>query len=287
MQYQYENRVISSFLVWLDDTICNKGQAWTNYQSLFYSMNSVFNGYSTYSAPFKQLIYNAGVTGATIMTGVYLNGTFVTTGQSGLFNIDYNEGRLYFSTGLAATTVISGNYALKDFNVSLTNQPDEFLLFETKYEIRPRITRTLSGLAGDTLTYPLIWIKDDGGHNEPFAFGGMDQTNTRIRTFILSDSQFKLDAVNSILKDKVRDYIPLLDDADMPLNNYGGLRQPFNYSGVSVGKVNQNKAVFIDRVDCSKFNVRSQDFTQLTQINPEIHVGIVDFEVSQPRWPRA
>lgn len=286
MLAQFENRVVSSMLLFIDNCVCTKGAAFTNFASLLYPMNSVYNNFYTYSAPFKSFMYDNSISGANIITGLYLNGTFVGTGTSGLHSIDYDQGRAYFTGKLPTSTVVSGSYALRDFNVMLTNQSDAYLLFETKYEIRPRITRTVTGLAGDVQTYPLIWLKDDGGTNVGMALGGLDNTTINMRAFVLSDSQFKLDAVFSILKDTARRNVALLDDSEFPLNSYGNLKNPtFNYTGLCTGRVS-SKMVYIDRVDCTKFNLRSQDHTELLKINPEVHVGILDFEVSQPRYPR-
>ena len=49
-----------------------------------------------------------------------------------------------------------------------------------------------------------------GGANTPFAFGGMDNTELKVRAVILADSIYK-QAVCSILKDTARDFFKMVN----------------------------------------------------------------------------
>ena len=120
-------------------------------------------------------------------------------------SIDFDNGRaiLNSSFGMEKTT-ISGSYAVKDFNVYLTSKAEQELLFEDKIDLRPATTQTETGLAPNVSTYPAVFIKNNGGQNDPFAFGGEDVTKTNVRAIVLADSQFNLDALCSIFKDQGR-----------------------------------------------------------------------------------
>ena len=283
---QQENNLLSSFALWLDHTLLQKGQAYTNVSSYFYNTNQVFTNYKVYAAPFKQFVYDTSVSGATVITGLYLSGNFITPGQGGFSGINYQDGYAYFSSNIITTGSISGTYAIKDFNIKMTSQSDEIILFETKYQIRPKFNQGYSGLSPEIETYPVIYIKNDGGQNNPFAFGGIADTRTRVRCFVISDSEFKLDAVKSILKDQKDGYIGLLTTGEMPFNSFGGLYNGnYNYISKVASKQGSN-LIFIDRVDVSKININTLALTDLKKIGTHIFAGIIDFELSVVREPR-
>ena len=84
MKTQYENRVMSSFLLWFDHTLLDKGEAFTNHNSKYYPVTGSFAGYTTFGAPFKQFVTDSSITDATIASGAYVSGTspsdFIATG---------------------------------------------------------------------------------------------------------------------------------------------------------------------------------------------------------------
>jgi hypothetical protein len=287
MKSQFQNKVISSFFLWAEHTLLEKGEAFVNHGSKFYPVQNLFNGYYTYALPFKGLVADASISGANLLTGVYLNNIFITKGQSGLHDINHEQGQVYFSGQLASTAILSGNYAIKDVNVTLTNIPDEVLLFETKYYRRPRVGQTVTGLEPNAIPYPVMFIKDNGGFNEEFAFGGMDRTTINIKVIILMDSQFGIDAVTSIFKDRARTLIPLVESAEMPFNNFGGYTSgTYNYKTLTAGKTAFSQYIYLDKVFVSKFNINSLLVSELKKINPEVYPAILDFEIETFRYPR-
>ena len=278
-----DNKVISSFLLWLDNTILTKGEAYTNWSSQFYRVGNTINNYYTYALPFKQINADQSIAGANIMSGVYLNNNFITVGQSGLAGINYNQGQVYFSQNVDGQSLV-GQYSIKDFNISLANDPEEKLLFETKYSAKPKTTTQVTGLAPNTLTYPIIFIKNDGSENTPFAFGGTDTTKYYIRAIVIADSQYLLDALGSILRDKVRTFVPLIEGSEMPFNSFGDTNNGgYNYQTLTDGRTN---AAFICKVSNSRLSARSVVMNQVRDLNPGVFPGIVDFELEILRQPR-
>ena len=208
MKPQFENKAMSSLLLFVDHQVCNKGEAFTNHGSKFYSVPSKWNNYYAYATPFKQLVADQSITGANQLSGVYVNGVF-TTG-SPLQSVNHHEGLAVFTS--SQSTTISGNYAVKDYNVYLTSKTEEELLFETKFELSPKVTQTVTGLKLNQQTYPAIFIRNEGGRNEPFAFGGEDMTHVNAGMVILGDSAYSVDAVCSILKDSLENGCPCWKD---------------------------------------------------------------------------
>lgn len=282
MKAQFENILMSSMTLWFDHTLLKKGEAFSNHNSLFYPITNIYNGYYSYGAPFKNLIRDESITGANIISGVYINNTFITTGVSGLVSINADQGQLYFDVDQSNST-ISGNYAVKDYGIHLTNENEERILFETKFNLNPKTTENPTGLPINAQTYPAIYLKNNGGNNEPLAFGGLDSTNINVRTIVISDSMFSMDALTSIFKDVVRTYIPLIQPNEMPFNSLNGLKTRYNYDILTTGKAGSSSSVYIKNVYVSK-NVTNRG--QYQDLNPDAISAFVDFELEAYRNPR-
>ena len=287
MKTQYENRVMSSFMLWFDHTLLERGDAFTNHSSKYYPVEGSYYGYTTYGAPFKQFVTDSSISNVTVASGAYISGTalsnFKETGTYPLADINFNEGQLYLSGTIADNTVISGNYAIKDFNVYLTSKAEQELLFEDAIKLRPSTAQTETGLASNVATYPAIFIKNNGGENEPWAFGGHDATKTNVRAIVLADSQFNLDAVCSIFKDQSKNLVKILPDDKYPLNAVGGLKSGvYNYTGLVNGISDE---VYVNNVEVSRFSLGYME--NLNNTNPDVFKAIIDFELEGYRFPRA
>jgi len=183
MKPQFDNQIMSSFLLWFDHKLLSKGEAYQNTTGEFYSVSDEFYGYDTYASSYSQLVSDVSVSGVVIPTGLYVGNNLVNVGEGGsdgLYAIDYGNGRSYWS-GTQSSTV-SGSFSIKDFNVFLTNSTEDEILFQTQYTNRNKISTVVpTGLEPDTKTYPVVYLKNNGSFNEPFAFGGQDNTNVHFR----------------------------------------------------------------------------------------------------------
>lgn len=286
MKAQFNNIAMTSVLFWFDNKLLSKGDAYTNHSSYFYPVNSLFYGYYTYGAPFKQLVIDESITGANIISGVYVSGSFVDIGQQNLSGINSSQGQLYFSSPIPnADTTISGNYAVKDFNVYITSETEEDLLFETQFLLNPKTYQNPTGLATNAETYPVVFLKYQGGNNKALAFGGLDKTTINVRAIVISDNIFKIDALSSIFRDTNNTVIPLIYQNEMPFDPLGSCGcQGFNYKTLTASKVADNDYLFIDNVYVSKIDSR---FTNsYNKLNPNIFTAFIDFELSKNRYPR-
>ena len=84
MKAQFENRIISSFLLWFDHTLLKEGEAFTNFGSNLYDVPTSFYGYETYGAPFRQFVADSSIPNADVINGIHLTGTFAQVGQHGI-----------------------------------------------------------------------------------------------------------------------------------------------------------------------------------------------------------
>jgi hypothetical protein len=224
---QFDNKLLSSFLLLIDHKIQQKGQAFFNHSSQFYPISSNIQGQYVYSLPFKQICNDTSISGANIISGVYLNGNPITIGQSGLVSLNHYDGACYFSSPLPKNTVISGDYAIKDFSINLTDKQEYKLLFETVYKTNNMYVQTLSGLSLDTRTFPIVYLKTKNDENKPFALGGIENKTKVIRAIVIADTEYQRTAVTNILKDMC--YSPFYLYSGIPFDSMGNFTGK-NYS---------------------------------------------------------
>lgn len=286
MKAQFDNQVMSSFLLWFDHTLLNKGDAYQNTTGQFYSVSDDYFGYDTYASSYSQFVSDASITGATIPTGLYAGNTLVNVGEGGsdgLYAIDYGNGRSYWSG--AQSSNVTGSFAIKDFNVYLTSRTEDEILFQSQYTNRNKISSVVpTGLEPDTLTYPVVYIKNDGSNNEPFAFGGQDNTIINVRAIVIADSQFDIDAIGSLFRDRRFDQIGILEPSEMPFNQFGYYRSSqYDYTGIVNGK-GSDQQLYVEDVNISRFDRVLEN--EVRKFNPNVYSTLIDFEVSKIRTPR-
>lgn len=278
MTPQTDNKIFSSFLLYLDHQIQHTGQAYFNYTGNFYRISSPYSNVNAYSCGFKPLVSDQSVYNASIMTGVYSNGTLLGLGVSGLIGIDYNNSIAYF-TGSAPAS-LSGIFSVVEFPIKTTNVPEENLLFETKFEKRPKTTinTITTGLLSNTYTYPVIYLRNDGGNKKEFALGGSQENIINVKGVVLADSEFALTAITSLCKDTYQKYFKLFDISDNPFNSYGSYKNNviYNYTGVAATKSDFG---YISRADAYNFSRNNIALGEIRKMNPEIFPGVIEFEI--------
>lgn len=271
---------MSSFYLWLDHEVLERGEAFINYSGKLYNApDPNFPNKQVYGAPFRQWVYDSSIPNVNIPSGVFINGSYVARGTSGL-NLDFNKGRAIISGN--ASTNVSASYSFKEYNIYYTDEREEKLLFEKAYSATPKVSQVTGALEYLDIPYPCIFIKHKNGENIPFAFGGEDSTETIIRCIVLGSNSFSLDGVISILSDSARKVFPVFSPQDFPFNYFGDFKSgnSFNYKTLC-GSQPQSNLVHIDRVTVSKL-----DEINNAKINKKCVAAIIDFELSDVRNPR-
>jgi|TARA_R110000824_G_scaffold150729_2_gene321451 hypothetical protein len=294
MKPQFDNQVMSSLLLWFDNKLLTKGEAFQNTTGQFYSVSDEYYGYETYASTYSQIVSDFSVPGASIPTGLYAGGTFAEVGSNNLHGIDYNNGRSYWSA--AQSSDVTGSFSIKDFNVFLTNSTEDEILFQTQYTNRNEISTVVpTGLEPGTKTYPVVYLKNDGSFNEPFAFGGQDNTVMKVRAIVIADRQFDIDAIGSLFRDQEKTLVPIFEEADMPFNQFGfykdfnpatpetALATVYNYTGVTAGKT-ESQQFFLEDVNISRFDRVLEN--EVRKFNPNVFSTLIDFEINKIRFPR-
>lgn len=281
MKPQFQHEVTTSFSLWMDNYLLTKGEAFKNYTtSLTYSVDSrLASGLNAFSSPYKQWVFDQSIAGANVPSSISING--VDTPRSNDLIIDFQNGRA-ISTTASATDSIEASYSVKDFNIYVTNETEENLIIESKFDVNSRFKQDETAIPPYDQVVPAIFINNERNINDPFALGGEDKTVTDIRCVVMAENMFQLDGVLSIFNDSAREAFAALAFEDYPLNEFGDAID-FNYKTLITDRLEKNPAAlhYIERVDVSKLSDRITK-----KIDSNTFVGFIDFEVITYRYPR-
>lgn len=289
MKPQFQHQVLTSFALWLDHTILSRGEAFQNIESTFYYQadDRLDPEFIAFASPHKQWVTDSSIINAEVINSININGIEIPKNQKGI-RYDYNNGRVVIPRILAnASANIEGTYAVKDFNIYITDQTEEELLIETKFDKNSRFDQDItSGVKPYDQVVPAIFISYEEGYNKPFAFGGEDSTHSSIRCVVFAENSYQLDGLFSILKDLNNIAISNVGFYEHPLNEFGDLKYGiYDYKDLSDRYYNiQNSAakLHIERIGVSKLNDKVAK-----KAHPGLYIGFVDVELVARRFPRA
>lgn len=240
---QLEHKIFSSFKEWFENALLNECQAYTNVTTPLYPVVDTSLNKTTFSAPWYQWVYDTSVSGAVIPTAASL----------GVPNVDYINGR---TIGGAPTGSVT--YALKDFNIYTTTKSDAKLIFEGKYNSRPKPNSRppVSGMAPRQVLAPCIFLKTENFSTKPHTFGGQICEKLIYSAVIISDDEFKSFGVGAFFGKKKNAVFPYFDDT--PLNYLGDYKSgQYNYKQKVEQNKTQDRYVFVERADWNQVEIDS------------------------------
>ena len=285
MKAQFGHEATTSFSLWFDHHLIKHGEAYSNKTETLYHVddNRLPDGFHRYSSPYKQWVTESGINDSAVPTYINNNGSPVYRKDPNYgYYVDFDNGGVVVTGALASSALtLTADFAVKDFNVYNTNQSEEALVIENKYESNSRFTSYLSGIAPYDQVTPAVFINNEYLENEGFAFGGEDKTTLDFKAVVFAENLYQLDGVLSLFGDSNNLAFPNINFGDHPINEYGDLKsEPYQYQDL----INSNKTdlFYIERVVTTKISE-----TMRNQISPLLYVGFVDFEVSKTRYPRA
>ena len=282
MKPQYQHELMTSFFLWFDHELLQKGEAYSNKTGTLYAQSDsrLPNSYISLQSNYKQWVNDSSITGT---VNPIIPTDFEGSGRANDIVFDFENGRL-IETGsvVSAGDTLTGTFAVKDFNVYLTNETEEDLIIENKFKLNSRYgTPTMSGIEPYDQVTPAIFLNVEFSRNEGFALGGMDQTNSTIKAVVLADSDYQLDGALSIFADSARKTVPQIPFTGHPSTEYGDIKGgSYNYTTLAASYT--DTSFFIDDVTVSKFSQRAQ-----SSIPGDIKVGFIDFDISTQRFPRS
>jgi len=277
---QFQHKLTSSFFLWFDNFLLKKGEAYSNKTGeLFnYVDPRLDSRYVAYGSPYKQWVTDSSISGAVIPTGVSVVGAG-TSGRDDGVVFDFENGRALFS-GSDTSMTVTGEFAVKDFSVYLTNDTEDDLIVENKYTVNSRIpSGPLTYIEPYDDVIPAIFLSISQAENSPFALGGMQETKIQAKAVILAEDTYQLDGVMSIFMDSVNEVIAAIPMSGYPITELGDLKDgDFNYTGLANDYVGETKFC-VEKVKTSKLTDRTRNV-----LANELYVGFVDFDIEQYRY---
>ena len=279
MKEQFQHKLTTSFFLWFDNFLLTKGEAYSNKtgQLYYYEDPRLDSRYSAYGSSYKQWVTDSSISGAVIPTGVSVVGSG-TSGRNDGVVFDFDNGRALFS-GDNKNMTVTGEFAVKDFNVYLTNDTEDDLIVENKYVVNSRIPsgpETFIQPYDDVV--PAIFLSVSQAENEPFALGGMQRTKTQAKAVILAEDTYQLDGVISIFMDSVDEVVAAIPMSGYPIDELGDLKEgSFNYTGLANNYQDVTKFC-VEKVRTSKLSDRTRNV-----LANELYVGFIDFDIEQYR----
>jgi hypothetical protein len=280
MKPQFLHEATSSFVLWFDNYLLTKGEAYANRTgSLTYSSDDILgSSYNPYSSPYKQWVGDASISGATIANSIFVDGVEKNRGTDGL-RVDYRNGRAVFDSTVSTSSSVTGSFSVKDFNIYITDQDEEDLITESKFDINTRFSTSEVPIAPYKQVVPAAFISCQESKNTPHAFGGEDRTSLDFRCVFISDDMYKLDGALSIFNDSNDVVFSQIDYDNFPETEFGDNKYgSYNYNDL---EALSTEKFFITDVTSSKLSDKVSK-----KVLPNLFVGFVDFEVAKYRFPR-
>tara|TARA_Y100000310_G_C20679229_1_gene814919 strand:- start:1385 stop:2242 length:858 start_codon:yes stop_codon:yes gene_type:complete len=284
MKPLYQHKLLTSFYLWFDHFLLNKGSAYKNFQGTdFYNYaDERIQNKTVFGSPYKQWAYDKSIASCKAVPSISGDDGALAAGTSGM-TIDYENGRVLFDSTVSTSANISGGYSVKNFNTYVSNQNEESLIMEGKYKLNARYTRELTNVAPYDEVTPAVFLSTTTSTNEPFALGGEDNTISNITAVAFAENTYQLDGILSIFADASKEVFNGIPYTGSPLDEFGGIKTSYS-TGYDYNNVANNFATdtfLIENTTVSKISDRMDKF-----IPVPLYVGFIDFEINKYRFPR-
>lgn len=283
MKPLYQHELLTSFYLWFEHYLMEKGEAYKTYSTDFYYYpDERVQNKVVFGSPYKQWVYDKSITAAQINPLISGDSGLITEGTNGL-TYDYENGRVLFDSTYPTGANISGTYTVKDFNVYISNQTEEALITAGKYKTNSRYGRTLTYVPPYDQATPAAFLSLGSTRNEPFAFGGYDNTITDINAVVFAEDLYQLDGVLSIFADSMDVLFGNIPFTGSPLGEYNNIKSayPTGYDYNNTASTNDGEKYIIERATVSKISDSANK-----KIPVDLFVGFIDFEIYKYRFPR-
>ena len=303
MKPLFQHTLTNSFTLWFDHFLLRRGEAFRNLptggtmQLQYLNDGRLDPDYVSYSSPYKQWVFDSDISGATIVDTVTVDGLNLNRASSDDGNgvdpkisIDYLNGRVIFNKDVTSARNVSiSGVAVKDFNIYATDESEESLVVEDKYDTNSRFFEAITPIEPYKQVVPAIFIANQGSRNDPIALGGLDNTVTTFRCVVFAENLFQLDGALSVFNDSKNEVFYQVSYDDHPIDEFGDVKSVINsvatnniYKYCDLPFEEKNSPYVISDVVVSKLSDKVE-----TKISPSLFIGFIDIEVSKFRYPRA
>lgn len=282
MKAQYDQILMPSFYLWLEDTLIRHGEAYREDSQIFHyaATNDRPQGYLSYFSDDRQFVAN----GSGVANYVTINGSQVTQNTTGTTKlvIDYDKGRVLVSSNVGTSATISGDFDKKEVNTYFLKNSEEDLIVNSEFVVSGESYLKVKDSMGESrYTLPAIFITNKRSENKPMALGGMDWSQNSIHAVIMAESMYEAEATASLLRDCARRSFKLIPYEAFPYGNFGTLKyHPYTYTGIA--SESGYGCVSVDRVSVYGFSD-----TAKSKLPKDLQVKFVEFDVSSGRMPRS
>jgi len=273
---QFQHRFTNSFMLWFDHLLMTKGEAYQPVSGELYPVTDVRadSDYSVYASSFKEWVYDSSF--GDVVTGVQDGGGNIYGRGDGII-FDFNNGRILSETALAEpVTPLPATYLKKEFNVYFTNDDEDDLIVDRKYEFGVNDT---GAIAPYDMVVPAIFLSVNGLDNEPLAFGGEQETKITAKAVVLAEHPFQLDGALSIFADSQNEVFQQIPMSGHPINENGDLKDMANFTYTGLASNYVGKPFYIENVVTSKLTEKYSK-----EVANELYVGFIDFDIEVHRF---
>jgi hypothetical protein len=283
MKSQFDHNLISSFYLWFDNILTDKGEAViTGRSQVFKFANGIntpsnLNGFYSSERQFCADNLNAP-------NYIYLNSSQVyqnTTGSNKVI-IDNNQGRILLDKSYGTGINISGNFIQKEINLYITNETEEEILLKNEFFVESG--QSYSGytnqIAKARYCLPCVFLVNNYSENNGFAIGGLRDTSSYIKAIIFAKSNYQLDGVLSLFRDSSEKCFKIIDQKDFPYGEYWHVKSG-NYLYKDYTNLKKIDEAFIKEAEAYKLKENAQGILQ--KFRKDTFIGYIDFKISSIR----
>ena len=298
MKVQFDHEFQSSLFLFLDNevlyTASGSGNSGGMYFNYYEETSDVPIGLGAFYSPQKQLVADGVPSGNNrvyIKDGKVADGWYGQCADSSkMLIVDHYDGRVILDTGYYGdpptypSMTISGDFAQKDFNIYITNESEEQLFVENEFILASDQETYFESVTGLNLTrylVPAVFISLNNTQNEPYGFGGEDNTQENPRLVCVADSNYGLDGILSLCRDASRKSFPIIPFAAFPYGEFFHIKETgYAYTGLK-NAYSTGSHAYIEDATTSKLFDRSSN-----KVPKNLRIGFVDLEVANIRYPR-
>ena len=275
---QFQHKFTTSLMLWFDNFLLSKGEAFSNKTGSFYYYEDphLHSTYKAYGSPYKQWVTDSSISSATVPTGVFVGG--VISGRSAGVKLDFENGRALLNHSSTSLNV-TGSFAVKDFNVYYTNDTEDDLIVEEKYTVNSRLPGASQGAIDPyDQVVPAIFLSNETMSNKGFALGVMEETTVPANAVGLAADSYQLDGVLSIFADSHNETFNQIPMSGHPMNEYADLKDgTYSYTDLAATH-SANRPFYIENVTTSKLADKARK-----SLANDLFVGFVDFDIQVHR----
>jgi len=282
MKFQFNHKAFSSLIPWMDYVLVNSAEAYNETTGVLtkYTDSELPDDYSVFGSKIKGWVYDSSIDGISAPS-IWEGSQQVTEGTSGAI-FDYENGRVIFAGNEPNTDTLTGTFFAREVNVYPTNEAEEDLVIEKKYEVNAIVANSSSVKPDYATPYdptvPAIFVNIERGNNKPFAFGGEKETVLYAKGVVIAPDSYYLDGILSAFQDNDTQSVPLLEESQLPLTYFGGVQSGYSYQTLWDNR-NTGVLLHIENITHAKL---SESIRKETSSN--FYVGFIDIDMRCYRY---